>query len=512
MNKSFKLTGEFKKALDLIKQGKNIFITGKAGTGKSTFLRYLQDEVLGDEFVYLAPTGVAAVNIGGATIHSFFGFTPKTTLAQLKQEVKKLLKKRKAFSKIKGFVIDEISMVSAELLDCIDLALKTVLKNPDPFGGKQMIFIGDLYQLPPVIKRKERSLFEQLYQTPYFFSARVFQDFDCELIEFSQIFRQRDETFIAILNQVREAKIDDAALTLLNQRLIEKEDYKKLSDYVFLTPFKKVAEEINKKRLEELPGREYFYEAIFEGEVSADDLPVPEILILKKGARVMLAKNDPHGRFINGSLGTVISLNKEQVSVQLDEGEKVVVEPEKFSVYQYFYDKEKELYRKEEVGFAIQFPLILAWSITIHKSQGKTLEKVIVDLERGIFAPGQFYVAISRCQTLDKLYFTKAIKPSYIFNDWRAIKLLVEFQYKRAEKDLSLSEKRLLFKRLIEKNQPVEIVYLKPSGEKTKRQIKPIAIKKSYYGGKEFEGLVAYCFLRKEERIFKLERILTIKQ
>ncbi|MEA3307569.1 MAG: PIF1 family ATP-dependent DNA helicase, partial [Elusimicrobiota bacterium] len=396
------LNSQFKKALDLIENtSKSVFITGKAGTGKSTLLRYFRDHSLKD-VVVLASTGVAALNVGGETIHSFFGFKPDITM----EKVKKLKgAKSRAFKKINTIIIDEVSMVRADLFDCVDAFLRLNGKDENlPFGGTQIILIGDLYQLPPVVSFKERDFFSRRYSGPYFFDADAFEDFDFEFIELEKIYRQKSEDFISILNSVRDNSAGIKELSVLNSRL-EKVFNKayEAERLINLVTTNKAAYEINKEHLHSLGGREYIYSCDIDGKFSSQVYPTEEELSFKIGAQIMLLNNDPLGRWVNGSIGEIVNVIKDlkggrdKIIIMLLSGKLVEVLPFTWELFHFKFDDKTNKIASETIGSFRQYPLKLAWAITIHKSQGKTFDKVVLDLGHRAFAAGQVYVALSRC-------------------------------------------------------------------------------------------------------------------
>ena len=501
------INNQFKQALFLLEEkGKNLILTGRAGTGKSTFLDYFYENTQ-KQFVLLAPTGVAAVNIGGQTIHSFFRFKPGVVI----EEAEKLGEKAKKSSFYKGIdllIIDEISMVRADLLDCIDIFLKRARKSTLPFGGVQILFIGDLYQLPPVVKGEEKKVLEKIYATPYFFSAKVMEELSAEFIEFEKIYRQRDEEFINLLNSIRNKSIDETMINYLNSRVgIKAEDE---SFYIYLTPRNQQADEINQKNLDCLSGQTRIFQADIKGDFSEDYFPADVELKLKVGARVMFLNNDTNDRWINGSLGWVKKISDDFVKVKLDEGEMVEVEPFTWVINESYFDEKERKIKRREIGSFTQIPLSLAWAITIHKSQGKTFDKVILDIGKGIFSHGQVYVALSRCRSFTGLILKQPIKKGHIWLDRRVIKFLTNFQYQKAEEVISFEEKLALVKEAIKKKKRLQILYLKAKDEKSRRQILPKKVYQTEFNGYPYTAIDAYCFLRKEVRVFNLKRILKI--
>lgn len=511
--KNLDFNPEFEKAWDIIsKTSKNLLITGRAGTGKSTFLRFVRDN-LSKNMAVVAPTGVAALNIQGQTLHSFFGFKPDITL----EKVKKLKPNDEyinLYKHLQTLIIDEISMVRADLFDCVEAFLrKWGPKKGQPFGGVQIILIGDLYQLPPVVTSKELEIFKYLYDTPFFFSAKSFQENSFEFVEFEKIYRQKDEKFIEILNRIRNGTADEEVLSFLNERVIPHFEPPQDEFYITLTTTNARAEEINLSKLEDIKGSLYEFEGSLKGRIEEDDLPAPLILKIKESAQVMLLNNDPEGNWVNGDVGKVIEIlpGEEIIVVELRRGKIVEVTPFKWDVYEHYFDKNEGLVKTKTMGSFVQFPLKLAWAITIHKSQGLTFERVIIDLERGTFAHGQLYVALSRGTSLDGIILKRPVKKGHIRLDRGVIKFLTNFQYTLAKNTLPLEEKIELLQRACQEKKELEIIYLKSSDEKSKRRILPLEVSEEEFRGKPFLALKAFCFLRGETRTFNVEKILEIK-
>ncbi len=408
-------TPAFTQALEIMEQGPVfVFITGRAGTGKSTLLRTFREET-SLVFPVLAPTGVAALNVSGETIHRFFRFAPGMTL---KDARRRGLSRREdpLFKAIDGFIIDEISMVRADLIDCIDAFLQAALDTPAPFGGKRIIAIGDLAQLPPVLSRHEQEAFKQAYETPYFFSASATQTLlatnQFSFLELETVYRQTDPEFIRLLNAVRDQRPAREDLDTLNQRWGKEQA---LQDHeIILTTTNDQADYINTNHLNALPHATYTYSAITNGDFQSKDAPTDEILTLKRNARVMCIANDSAGKYVNGSLGTVSDLEETSVTVDLDNGTQVTLATHTWTLFQSKYDEETKTLVQEKLGSFEQIPLRLAWAVTIHKSQGKTFDKLVIDLNRGAFAHGQVYVALSRCRTLEGITLTRPILPHHI--------------------------------------------------------------------------------------------------
>lgn len=511
------LNEKFAQAFELMENSfQNIFLTGKAGTGKSTLLQYFRDQTK-KNIAVLAPTGVAAVNIKGQTIHSFFRFKPDITVSKVHQRYRNL-KKTDLYKKLDAIVIDEISMVRADLLDCVDSFLRLHGKiKKEPFGGIQMIFIGDLYQLPPVVPRFEKKIFESHYPSPYFFDAHGFQGAEFQFIELDKIYRQQDPVFIEILNGIRNRSVTDEHLSRLNSRYHP--NFHSIPDgfYIHLTPTNAKAREINLKEMVRLKQKAVEYEGILEGEFDERTLPTEKYLKLKIGAHVMLVNNDSRGRWINGTVGKIVDIEYDKESkqdiilVKLADGDIVEVTRHTWEMFQFHYDHSRKTIESKVVGSFTQYPIMLAWSITIHKSQGKTFDKVIIDLERGTFAHGQTYVALSRCTSLEGIMITKPIKKGHILMDWRVVKFLTGFQYKLAEKEKPIEEKMKLIQQAIESKKKLKMTYLKTSDERSERVIVPEYLGELTYQGKSFLGVEGYCFQRKDKRVFRVDRILDLE-
>ncbi len=414
------VSGEIREALELAKKSKSsFFITGKAGTGKSTFVQKLKEEA-DKNMALLAPTGVAAVNIKGQTIHSFFGFKPGVTEDNLKGNYRK----KELYKRLETLVIDEISMVRADLLDCVGKFLRITRRSGRPFGGVQVIMVGDLYQLPPIVRRDERNFFRTRYETPYFFSSKEFQNLSPETIRFRQVHRQTEPEFVSMLNKIRRGDLDSRDLEVLNRNVVADFDFEEGG--IFLTTTNRKADDINRNQLANLSGDEFSFSGKIKGSFPESHLPTAKKLSLKVGAKVMLLSNDPEGRWINGDVGRVIEIKKEEpmLRVELDSGRVVKVSENKWDRIKYDYDSEKDTVRSEEVGSFSQLPIRLSWAVTIHKAQGKTFDNVTVDFQNGTFSHGQAYVALSRCTNLKGLKLKRPIRKSDIIVDRRVVNFL----------------------------------------------------------------------------------------
>ncbi len=509
--KDIDINHQFKAALDLLEEGKeHVFITGRAGTGKSTLLSWFQEQTK-RLLVVLAPTGVAALNVGGETIHSFFRFPPSITVAEAEKRAAKT-KDAALYKSIKTIIIDEISMVRADLLDCVDVFLRRVLKKKKPFGGIQMVFIGDLYQLPPVLTTGDREHFSAVYETPYFFSARVMasKDFKPHFIELEKVYRQKDSGFIELLNAIRNNAVTDGQLAELNRRVIA-DGIEVDQDCICLTTTNDAADRINLRKLSLLRGKLFSYPAQVDGDFERKLAPADPELKLKAGAQVMFLNNNPEGLWVNGTLGVVKDITKEAVRVQTQDGHRVSVTPYKWTLYRYVFDQKTRQLSQESMGSFIQYPLNLAWAVTIHKSQGKTFDRVIIDLGRGTFAHGQAYVALSRCRTLGGLALTTPLAKKHIIMDYRVVHFLTRFQYDRAAEQCPFDEKVRIIEAAIKSNSPVHITYLKPNDQKSRRTVRPRYVGDMEYQGKHYVGMEGYCLQRQEARVFRVDRILEIK-
>jgi ATP-dependent exoDNAse (exonuclease V) alpha subunit len=504
---------------------KNVFITGRAGTGKSTLLEYFRDTTK-KNIAVLAPTGVAAVNVKGQTIHSFFGFRVDVT----PDTVRKIRPRDKdIYKKLDAIVIDEISMVRADLLDCVDAFLRKFgRKKARPFGGVRMIFIGDLYQLPPVVTTREKALFKDHYKSPFFFSARVFDEdlfsnvsdgkapFEMEFIELEIVYRQKDMKFLGFLNAIRNNTVTDNDIQGINKRC-DPEFVEKAGDfYIYLTTTNAMADKININKLSELKTEEHNYHGIIDGDFEARGLPTSFDLTVKEGAQVMLLNNDAYGRWINGSIGRISDIDKiedgtDTLWVELPDGEVVDVIPYKWEMFEFSYDNKTSKILTESIGSFTQYPLRLAWAVTIHKSQGMTFEKAIIDIGKGTFSHGQLYVALSRCTTMNGLILKKTIHKKNVLLDRRVVSFVTRYQYDQAKKKLSSEDRRDILDRAIKGKKKIEIVYLKTKDEKSKRTVIPQFAGEMEYNGRKFPGIRAFCTTRMGERVFHMERILEMR-
>ena len=414
------LNPDFEYALNLIeKSQESMFITGRAGTGKSTLLQLFKNTTR-KKTVVVAPTGIAALNVGGQTIHSFFGFPPKPIE---RSEIRKR-RNRGLYRKMDVLIIDEISMVRADMMDNIDYFLRLNRENPKPFGGVQLILFGDLFQLPPVVSTDvERQLFQTYYDSPYFFSAKVFDEFVMEKMELRKVYRQEARHFIRLLDAVRSNQMDYDDLDDLNER--HEPDFLTEGFYITLSARNATVDSINREALGKIGAEAFEFIANVTGDFHPRLFPAEAVLKLKLGSQVMFVKNDPKKQFVNGTIGKVTHIDMNTIEVLIDEGEKsktIEVEKMEWEILKYKDDlQDKKNIRTDVVGTFKQYPLRLAWAITIHKSQGKTFDKVIIDLGRGAFAHGQTYVALSRCRTLQGIILKQKIRPNDIMVDDRIV-------------------------------------------------------------------------------------------
>lgn len=419
---------EFRQALQIIeKSNQSLFLTGKAGTGKSTFLKYICEHTK-KKFVVLAPTGIAAINVGGQTIHSFFKapFRPvlpddpdlSTANGRIFDFLKYRKKHKKLIEELELVIIDEISMVRADLIDFIDRVLRVYSHNMRvPFGGKQLVVVGDVFQLEPVVRRDDWNILGRFYKNPFFFSANVFNQIDLVAVELRKVYRQKNENFVKLLDAVRVNQLVDEALRALNARVdSEFEPEEDTTDlYITLATRKDTVDYINDKNLNKLTSPPFVYKGKIEGEFNENNLPTSLSLELKEDAQVMFIKNDPEKRWVNGSLGRVIHLDEDDVGVLLEDGTEVLVDRMVWRNIRYEYNEKEKRIEEIELGHFVQFPLRLAWAVTVHKSQGLTFDHVIIDMGDGAFAAGQTYVALSRCTSLEGIVLRKNLQRRDVF-------------------------------------------------------------------------------------------------
>ena len=418
---------EFQDALQLITHTRqSVFLTGKAGTGKSTFLKYICNHTK-KKYVVLAPTGIAAINAGGVTLHSFFKLPfrpmlpddPDLSLShgRIFEFFKYPKEKRKIIAEVDLIIIDEISMVRADIIDCVDRILRVYSGNMRlPFGGKQLLFVGDVFQLEPVVPSDQKEILSLFYASPFFFSARVFKDINLVPIELQKVYRQTDSVFINILDRIRNNAARKQELDTLNGRYFPSFEPQNEDMYITLATRRDQVDFINEKKLAELPGEEYVSVGKIEGDFPESSLPTQLNLSIKEQAQVIFFDNDYERRWVNGTIGMVSGIDENgNVYVLLESGVEHLVEPTSWRNYKYKYNEKEKRIEEEIVGTFEQLPIRLAWAITVHKSQGLTFSRVVVDLTGGVFAGGQTYVALSRCTSLEGLVLKSKISSRDIF-------------------------------------------------------------------------------------------------
>ncbi|WP_035716140.1 ATP-dependent DNA helicase [Azorhizobium doebereinerae] len=402
-----------------------LLVLGGAGTGKTTFLHELRKTPRGRQ-VFLAPTGVAALQLGGQTLHSFFGIPPRILHPE---DVKPRAQVRRLLKKLDRLVIDEISMVRADLLDTVDRTLRIARDSNVPFGGVQVVLVGDFLQLPPVVPMAEQEVLEHMsYEGPFAFHAKVLADHPVERVPFTVVHRQSDRDFIGHLAAIRRGERLPEAIGALNEACVRPHRSGVLP--VLLTPTNARADAYNQRGLAALAGGERVFEGALKGEfgLDGDRLPVPERLVLKVGARVMALRNDPARRWVNGSVGTVTGIGAHSALVRLDAGGTVEIEAFTWERIRYAFEEKTGRIEAQVVGTFSQLPLVPAWAMTMHKAQGLTLEDVRIDFDNGAFAAGQAYVALSRARSLAGLSLVRAIRPSDIRIDRRVAAFVRDFE------------------------------------------------------------------------------------
>lgn len=397
----------------------SLFLTGKAGTGKTTFLREVV-RYTKKKCIVLAPTGIAAVNAGAMTIHSFFqfGLGPFVQgVIEPKSDFRINKSKLELIRHLQLLIIDEVSMVRADLMDHIDVELRRIRRNSKPFGGVQLLMIGDLQQLPPIAHGGEDELLRQYYKTLYFFSSAALKSMKYSCIELKNVYRQTDRHFIDILNHARDCTLTSQDISDLNARYIPGYSPKPEDGYIRLMTHNRQVDYVNETEMEKLDSKPYTFVAAVTGTFPEESYPTANSLTLKKGAQVMFIKNDPERRFINGTLGEVKSIDKNSIAVRLAESGTVIdVEPMEWQNIRYQFDEESKEISSKQIGRFKQYPLKAAWAITVHKSQGLTFDKAIIDVHAA-FSPGQAYVALSRCRTLDGLVLSSPVSASVFMRD-----------------------------------------------------------------------------------------------
>ena len=424
--KNFEISPEMQSAINAVSKGKSIFITGRAGTGKSTLLTYLREEVLKDNFVVVAPTGVAAINVGGSTIHKFFGFLPDITFQHI-DSAEYHPRSQKIMKNLKTLIIDEISMVRADLLDCVDKALRKYGPKPTkPFGGVQVIFVGDLFQLSPIVAESEKEFLYSHYDTPFFFSSYGYQSIQMHKVVLQKVYRQSEIDFLEILNGIRVNQTTPAILDLLNTRVLPDFEPSKDTFFITLVATNAMANTINQRELEKLKGDAHKSQAHITGALSKGEYPAELEINFKVGSQIMMLNNDAENRWVNGTLATIEAINLDDPRKDPHIIIKVASSEERYNVTKHVWDikrprSEGKVLVYDTIGTFAQFPFMLAWAITIHKSQGKTFENVIINLAAKAFAAGQLYVALSRCTTLGGLVLRQPIDSSQVILDERVM-------------------------------------------------------------------------------------------
>lgn len=430
-----RLNEEKKAAFDLIENtNHNVFLTGRAGSGKSTLLKYLKEKTK-KKMVVLGSTGIAAINVGGQTIHSFFGFGIDITPEKAKNKFD--FRRKNLMRSLERIFIDEISMVRADLLDSIDAYLRAARGNNLPFGGVQMVLMGDLYQLPPVVTEQDKEWFYKIYESPYFFSAHSFKAMNAKYIALEKVFRQKEKDLVRILNDIRLGKSSAKDLEILNTRVRPFSSPEEMEGTVYLATTNKLADAVNNEQLAKLSSKVFNFTGVISGRFPENNVPAPTMLALKEGAQVMMVHNDQDGFWVNGDVGKVLSIKENGgvfiIRVEIAGRGEYDLCQHRWDMVEFQYNEAAKRVETAVKGSYSQYPVKLAWAVTIHKSQGKTYDKVVIDLGKGAFAPGQTYVALSRCTSLDGLILRRPLTSQDIFTDDKIAEFIRQMEDKPIE-------------------------------------------------------------------------------